>query len=136
MWKPTGEDGQGLVEYALILTLVAVAVIVILSLLGPQLGNKFCQVATDLNDGVQPGPCQQDTVAITDANYISAQQQVKLKATYDGGYDAGITLTASPGGAMSQQGNHYALTVTGVSGCPCTITVTASDGNADTVTVN
>jgi pilus assembly protein Flp/PilA len=33
------EEGQGLVEYALILVLVAVVVIVILALLGPAIGN-------------------------------------------------------------------------------------------------
>jgi len=35
------EEGQGLVEYALILVLVAIVVIVILSLLGPAVGNVF-----------------------------------------------------------------------------------------------
>ena len=35
------EQGQGLVEYALILVLVAVVVIVILALLGPAIGNIF-----------------------------------------------------------------------------------------------
>ena len=35
------EDGQGLVEYALVLVLVAVVVIAILTLLGPQIGNVF-----------------------------------------------------------------------------------------------
>lgn len=35
------EDGQGLVEYALILVLVALAVIVVLALLGPAIGNIF-----------------------------------------------------------------------------------------------
>ncbi len=33
------QNGQGLVEYALILVLVAVVVIVILALLGPTIGN-------------------------------------------------------------------------------------------------
>ena len=35
------EEGQGLVEYALILFLVAVVVIAILILLGPQIGSVF-----------------------------------------------------------------------------------------------
>jgi pilus assembly protein Flp/PilA len=35
IYRPNNEEGQGLVEYALILVLVAVVVIVILSLLGP-----------------------------------------------------------------------------------------------------
>jgi pilus assembly protein Flp/PilA len=38
------EEGQGLVEYALILVLVAMAVIVVLSLLGPAIGNIFSNV--------------------------------------------------------------------------------------------
>ncbi len=37
-------DGQGLVEYALVLVLVAVVVIAILSVLGPQVGNVFSQI--------------------------------------------------------------------------------------------
>lgn len=38
------EKGQGLVEYALILVLVAVVVIAILSLLGPAIGNVFSTI--------------------------------------------------------------------------------------------
>ena len=38
------EEGQGLVEYALILVLVAVVVIAILTLLGPAIGNTFSNV--------------------------------------------------------------------------------------------
>lgn len=42
------EDGQGLVEYALILVLVAVVVIVILALLGPAIGNIFSNLVSAL----------------------------------------------------------------------------------------
>jgi pilus assembly protein Flp/PilA len=38
------EEGQGLVEYALILVLVAVVVIAILTLLGPSIGNVFSSI--------------------------------------------------------------------------------------------
>jgi pilus assembly protein Flp/PilA len=38
------EDGQGLVEYALILLLVALVVIVIVAIFGQQLINAFSQV--------------------------------------------------------------------------------------------
>ena len=38
------EEGQGLVEYALILALVAIVVIVILALLGPAIGNVFSTI--------------------------------------------------------------------------------------------
>jgi pilus assembly protein Flp/PilA len=38
------EEGQGLVEYALILVLVAVVVIAILTLLGPAIGDVFSTI--------------------------------------------------------------------------------------------
>lgn len=43
------EEGQGLVEYALILVLVAVVVIAILAILGPQIGNTFSRVTNGLS---------------------------------------------------------------------------------------
>jgi pilus assembly protein Flp/PilA len=42
------EDAQGLVEYALLLVLVAVAVIAILLLLGPVIGNVFSNLVSNL----------------------------------------------------------------------------------------
>jgi pilus assembly protein Flp/PilA len=42
------EKGQGLVEYALILVLVAVVVIAVLTILGPIIGNVFTQIITGL----------------------------------------------------------------------------------------
>jgi pilus assembly protein Flp/PilA len=44
-----GEKGQGLIEYALILVLIAVVVIVVLRLLGPQLGNIFSRINDSLS---------------------------------------------------------------------------------------
>jgi pilus assembly protein Flp/PilA len=48
MLYPPREEGQGLVEYALILVLVAVVVIVILALLGPAIGNIFSNIVSAL----------------------------------------------------------------------------------------
>ncbi len=42
--EPARNKGQGLVEYALIMMLVALIVIVILALLGPQVGKMFSNV--------------------------------------------------------------------------------------------
>jgi pilus assembly protein Flp/PilA len=42
------EKGQGLVEYALILVLVAVVVIAVLTLLGPIIGNVFSRIINGL----------------------------------------------------------------------------------------
>ena len=38
------QEGQGLVEYALILVLVAIVVIAVLLLLGPAIGNVFSTI--------------------------------------------------------------------------------------------
>lgn len=45
------EEGQGLVEYALILVLVALIVIAILMVLGPQIGNVFSRITNGLAAG-------------------------------------------------------------------------------------
>ena len=45
---PQKEEGQGLVEYALILVLVAIVVIAILLVLGPVVGNVFSNVSCNL----------------------------------------------------------------------------------------
>lgn len=44
------EEGQGLVEYALILVLVAIVVIAILLILGPVVGNVFSNIVTVMTD--------------------------------------------------------------------------------------
>jgi pilus assembly protein Flp/PilA len=38
------QRGQGLIEYALVLALVAVVVIAIISLVGPQIGNMYSRI--------------------------------------------------------------------------------------------
>jgi len=43
------ERGQGLVEYALILVLVAIVVIAALMILGPIVGNVFSTINNSLN---------------------------------------------------------------------------------------
>jgi pilus assembly protein Flp/PilA len=43
------EKGQGLVEYALILVLVAIVVIAALMILGPIIGNTFSTINHSLN---------------------------------------------------------------------------------------
>jgi len=44
----TNEKGQGLVEYALIILVVALAVIVALNFLGPRIGNVFSEIGDTL----------------------------------------------------------------------------------------
>jgi len=40
--------GQGIVEYALILVLIAIVVIAVLSLIGPAIGNIFSDIVNAL----------------------------------------------------------------------------------------
>lgn len=42
------EKGQGLVEYALIIVLIAIVVIVIMALVGDQVSNIFSKIASAL----------------------------------------------------------------------------------------
>ena len=43
------EEGQGMVEYALILVLIAIVVIIILTVVGQQVSNVFSNVSNGLN---------------------------------------------------------------------------------------
>lgn len=45
----TEEEGQGMIEYALIVALIAVAVIVVLTALGGKIGCKFQQISDGLS---------------------------------------------------------------------------------------
>jgi pilus assembly protein Flp/PilA len=44
----SAESGQGLVEYALIMLLVALVVIIILAIFGPAVGNMFSTVVSSI----------------------------------------------------------------------------------------
>ena len=44
-----GEKGQGMVEYALIIVLVAVVLIVVLALVGTQISNVFSRIVSGLS---------------------------------------------------------------------------------------
>ncbi|MDY6017464.1 MAG: Flp family type IVb pilin [Oscillospiraceae bacterium] len=48
------EDGQGMVEYALIIGLIAIVVIAALALLGPKVKQKFEQINNELDKATSP----------------------------------------------------------------------------------
>jgi hypothetical protein len=103
-------------------------------MLGPSIGNVFSQVVDEINVLGGEDNDDDDVVVITRADYDSGTQKLHLDATSDGGYDPSVTLTASPGGVMVQAGNHYCLKYT-LTGCPCEVTVTSSEGGSATVMV-
>ena len=134
--RQAGDDeGQGLVEYALLLVLVAVVVIAILTLLGPAIFEVFCQVSAGLNGASGTGGC----IVVTRSDFNSNNNHLQLEANLPGGYDPNVTLTASPGGTMGGHpaGNpdRYRLFFTVPGTCPCEITITSSEGASTTITV-
>ena len=50
LYRPQNEEGQGLVEYALILVLVAVVVVVVLIVLGPVIGDTYSDIIAMFNE--------------------------------------------------------------------------------------
>jgi pilus assembly protein Flp/PilA len=48
LYLPEEREGQGLVEYALIIVLVAIAVIGLLTVLGGQIGSVFSRITGSL----------------------------------------------------------------------------------------
>ena len=48
LYLPEEREGQGLVEYALIIVLVSIAVIALLTLLGSQIGTVFTRITSSL----------------------------------------------------------------------------------------
>jgi len=124
------DSGQGLVEYALLLLLVAIVLVAAVTVFGDQLGDTYCRINSALPWSTT-GNCD---LAITRSDYDSGLQELHLHATVNGGYDPAVTVTAVPGGVMQAAVDHYHLRFN-LSGCPCTVTVTSSSGGSASVTV-
>ena len=110
--------GQGLVEYALILVLVAIVVIAVLVLLGPTIGQVFSSVVTNLQPrGVITG--------------VSA-----ARTGGGSGDDVVVTITVSTNTTVDVSDSQNAAPVTNVP-CngSCQVTLLGVGFNAGTVTV-
>ena len=83
--------GQGLTEYALILTLVAVVIVTILALLGPQIGNVYAQVNYPL--GYRP---PSPLVAMTAVRF--GMEGNDVEAILEVSVDLNVTFTDSQSG--------------------------------------
>mgnify|MGYP006289913313 CR=1 FL=1 len=119
------ETGQGLVEYALIIVLVAVVAIVALGALGPETGEVFSKIASTLNfsgplvsvsaerSGHDNGNSVVVSVAVSESTSVTATdsqsgQSITMactetcQGTIDGvGFDAGSVTVTAGGGSMS-----------------------------------
>lgn len=144
--RPQSEDGQGLVEYALILVLIAVTVISAISMLGGNINGVYAQIA----DALQlPGADEEETehtLTVSYARHFPSAQNIEVKVLYDGGYDPDVTVTAVingatvsiPGGSLSNPVDYFAripYASVGVNQCApsCSVIVTSSDGLSKTV---
>ncbi len=114
------EEGQGLIEYALILVLVAIVVIAILLLLGPVVGNVFSNITVNLQRAgvVDPGTPTFSVTSVS-AGAVSAgggTSSANWSANCSvGGCAVTVTCTFLNGG-----GNSIGSTTT--SNTPCWVT--------------
>ena len=134
-------DGQGLVEYSIILALLALAVIAVLVVFGPRVGNIFSETTNAFNKdrkesvvepAVEPAEEPVDIISISQVDYNG--YNAHIDAQVNGGSDPSITLTASPGGPMEIVDLHYHI-IFPLLNCPCEVTITSSAGGSTTVMV-
>ncbi len=89
---PCRDPGQGLVEYALILVLVAVVVIAVLTLLGDEVATVFCTVTVSIggSSGDSDGACAAPIVncvggASPEANVFDDKDEIQRVEFYVNG---------------------------------------------------
>lgn len=135
--KTHQEGGQGLVEYALILVLVAVVVIAVLTLLGPQIGNVFSRVVNGLGvvdssggsgeGGDNPSPTG-NLVSVT-AFRSGGDVVVQVEVTDTVNITA-VDSQSNKTVSLSCTGTGCSVTLPAVGPNPGSITVTAEGGNS------
>ena len=86
------EKGQGLVEYALILVLVAIVVIAVLMILGPIIGNVFSTINSSLGDLGSAGGGGGGSL-IPSLDPVVAANDVYSQHCSSRGYSSGTTQT-------------------------------------------
>jgi len=139
MRKNNNEDGQGLVEYALVLVLVAVIVMAVLSMLGGRVALVYAQVMAGFNgdslddgaimlsgamnvtetSGVCNGTLENIKFVVLDADGNTVTDQSVSATVYVNG-DIGNTFT----GTADKNGIATAAGPVNISGkCPLTITL-------------
>ena len=100
------EKGQGLVEYALIIVLVAIVVIVALTALGPIIGDVFSNISyTLIHPGVIDGASASATGGIVTITVtVSQPTTIQISGSVTGGGPCSGTCTYNfpdPGGGSA-----------------------------------
>ena len=125
----TGEKGQGLTEYALILVLVAIVVMIILALLGPAIGNVFSNIVAAIeNPG---GSAAVQITGVNTSNLIPGGgpgSQVIVFVTIN---ESGTYSVSCSGGTPNQDpiSGSATIVVNGASS-PGSITISGPGGSA------
>ncbi len=144
------QKGQGLVEYALILVLVAVVVIAILALLGPAINGAFARVIAALNGQDMTGIGTEYVITGLSASASGAAPDCTVNVTnmqvtvFEDGELVGtgvavsgsVSFSGGAGGSASgstgSNGTATLNNVSGVGNCSGSATLTVS-GNSRTV---
>ncbi len=131
------EEGQGLVEYALILVLVAIVVIAILLQLGPAVGNVFSSVITALTTAGSGGSQQitfVGTPSVTKTNVDISGCQYTVNAVVNVTQEGNPVSGASVSGTVTVTDNYgtnvLTIEVSGTSGATGRATLANSQGGA------
>jgi pilus assembly protein Flp/PilA len=129
------EEGQGLVEYALILVLVAVVVIAILLQLGPAVGNVFSSVIAGLTTAGSGGSQQitfVGTPSVTKTGAAMSGCQYTVSAVVNVTQEGNPVSGASVSGTVTVRDNNYhfigTVHIDGTSGATGQATLTGSQG--------
>ena len=134
---PKREEGQGLVEYALLLVLVAVIIIAILTILGSQVMVVFAKVTAGLNGQVVTGVGKEAVITgydanvtsgfscratITDVSFVGLEDGALLKdSTVPIYFKMGENLGSATGTTGSDGTGTFSGSIT-IDGPPCSVT--------------
>ena len=128
--RRTSEQGQGLVEYALIMVLVSLVTIITLSLAGSSVKDVFCDVVLTIQPG---GTDECGLVRVLNAHYSGGELMVMAKVPP--GSPATLTLVGY--GPMVRNGSSHVfyLSISVPNPPPSTVTVKSSEGVSVTIEV-
>lgn len=116
--KHPDERGQGLVEYALILVLVAIVVIAILLLMGPEVSQVYCRVANSL----QPGSCG------------ALKTVTAVRTGFGHGDDVVVFMTVKQSTSVTVSDSQSGKSATTSCNGSCTVTITNVGHHSGTMT--
>jgi pilus assembly protein Flp/PilA len=133
--KKRQAEGQGLVEYALILVLVAVVVIGILTVLGPQVGNVFSRVVAGLTvGGSGGGGGAVNPATVTAVTALRGGADVVVSITVSANTNVTVVDSQSGQSRNTSCSSTCQVTMSSVGPAGGTVTATATGGSSMSTT--